>query len=368
MPPPPRQQYGPTGANVFIFHLPQSFTEDDLRGLFQPYGTIISCRLFLDRVTGRSKCFGFVSYEQSGSAQAAIVSLNGYQVGNYRLKVQLKAGDGEQPAYKPPVPRSTTQPHTTTTTFQNQLQSTASSMDYFQHQQQQQQQSMQPQQYADPSWCGGYTSTDPGAQMASMMPTQSWYPNYGLSMPSTYGVTNSLNPLASPELWYNAYLAAAAAAAAATTPSPPPISMGFGSPPPQQQIAQAAPPPILPNAPTTDWNQYSDILGMLATSMSSSNQPPSLADWYAYADALAAFSNSLRAATTSAAVAVQQQTQQPLLRPTLPETPPLVPTDPAIIPAEPPATTAPGNTTRTYSDPKQGSRGYQAPVLEGDWL
>eukprot|EP00667_Euglena_gracilis_P002002 EG_transcript_2002 len=101
----PKQQYGPPGSNVFIFHLPQSFTEQDMRTLFQPYGNIISCCLFLDRQTGRSKCFGFVSYDSAESAQAAIQALNGYQVGNYRLKVQIKAGDLQQkpntPGYGP---------------------------------------------------------------------------------------------------------------------------------------------------------------------------------------------------------------------------------------------------------------------------
>ena len=61
--------------------------------LSQVYGTMVSCRLFLDRHTGRSKCFGFVSYDNAESAQQSIQALNGYQVGNYRLKVQIKAGD-----------------------------------------------------------------------------------------------------------------------------------------------------------------------------------------------------------------------------------------------------------------------------------
>jgi len=44
----------------------------------------------VDKQTNLSKCFGFVSYDNSLSAQAAIQAMNGFQVGTKRLKVQLK--------------------------------------------------------------------------------------------------------------------------------------------------------------------------------------------------------------------------------------------------------------------------------------
>ena len=46
--------------------------------------------MFIDRNTGLSKCFGFVSFDNVPSATNAIQSMNGYQVGNKRLKVQVK--------------------------------------------------------------------------------------------------------------------------------------------------------------------------------------------------------------------------------------------------------------------------------------
>jgi CUG-BP- and ETR3-like factor len=81
---------GPDGANLFIYHLPQEYSDNDLAQAFAPYGPIISAKVFVDKTTNRSKCFGFVSYDNPSSAQAAINQMNGFQIGMKRLKVQLK--------------------------------------------------------------------------------------------------------------------------------------------------------------------------------------------------------------------------------------------------------------------------------------
>ncbi|XP_030844257.1 CUGBP Elav-like family member 2 isoform X25 [Strongylocentrotus purpuratus] len=81
---------GPEGANLFIYHLPQDYTDTDLISMFSPYGGILSAKVFIDKNTNLSKCFGFVSYDQPMSAQAAIQAMNGFSVGTKRLKVQLK--------------------------------------------------------------------------------------------------------------------------------------------------------------------------------------------------------------------------------------------------------------------------------------
>lgn len=86
----PTQPEGPAGSNLFIYHLPPNFADRDLALTFAPFGNVISARVYVDKTTGLSKGFGFVSYDNPISAQNAIASMNGFQIANKRLKVQLK--------------------------------------------------------------------------------------------------------------------------------------------------------------------------------------------------------------------------------------------------------------------------------------
>ncbi len=61
--------------NLYVGNLSWTMTEDDLRTLFEQYGTVASIKIVKDRETGRSKGFGFVEMENDTEAQNALSSL-----------------------------------------------------------------------------------------------------------------------------------------------------------------------------------------------------------------------------------------------------------------------------------------------------
>jgi RNA recognition motif-containing protein len=74
-------------VNIFVGNLAFTTTEDDLRDLFTPYGTVDTTRIMTDRETGRSRGFGFVDMPDSRAAQRAIEALNGTSLGGRALTV-----------------------------------------------------------------------------------------------------------------------------------------------------------------------------------------------------------------------------------------------------------------------------------------
>lgn len=93
------QTEGPPGANLFIYHIPQEFGDPELANAFQTFGRVLSAKVFVDKATGVSKCFGFVSYDSPVAAQSAINVMNGYQLGGKKLKVQLKRENKQSKPY-----------------------------------------------------------------------------------------------------------------------------------------------------------------------------------------------------------------------------------------------------------------------------
>lgn len=76
----PGSAKGPEGANLFIFHIPNDFSNQEMYALFAQFGKVLSARIMVESDTGRSRGFGFVSYDSARSAADAISHLNGYSV------------------------------------------------------------------------------------------------------------------------------------------------------------------------------------------------------------------------------------------------------------------------------------------------
>lgn len=73
--------------NIYVGNLPYSTTQDELRQIFEQYGSVESVNIIQDRETGRSKGFGFVVMPDSAQAQSAISALNDKDMGGRKLKV-----------------------------------------------------------------------------------------------------------------------------------------------------------------------------------------------------------------------------------------------------------------------------------------
>jgi RNA recognition motif-containing protein len=75
------------GKKLYVGNLSFGVTEDQLRELFAPYGSVQLVQLITDRDTGRSKGFGFVEMGSDQEAQAAIAGMNGQMVDGRALTV-----------------------------------------------------------------------------------------------------------------------------------------------------------------------------------------------------------------------------------------------------------------------------------------
>jgi len=73
--------------DIYVGNLAYATTDEDLRGFFAAYGSVSSARVCVDRMTGRSKGFGFVEMPNSDEAQAAINAMNGRDVDGRALRV-----------------------------------------------------------------------------------------------------------------------------------------------------------------------------------------------------------------------------------------------------------------------------------------
>ncbi len=73
--------------NIYIGNISYSVDEQELGQIFGEYGEVSSAKIIIDRVTGRSKGFGFVEMPNSDEGQQAIDNLEGKEVNGRKLRV-----------------------------------------------------------------------------------------------------------------------------------------------------------------------------------------------------------------------------------------------------------------------------------------
>ena len=69
-------------------NLSRDTTEAEFLTLFKAYGNVQYCKLVMDKVTGKSKGFGFVEMPHAGEAKAAIKGLNYQDIDGNRIRVK----------------------------------------------------------------------------------------------------------------------------------------------------------------------------------------------------------------------------------------------------------------------------------------
>ena len=66
--------------NIYVGSLPREATENDVRHAFERFGQVASATIIRDRMSGRSRGFGFVEMPNEAEARAAISGLNGKEL------------------------------------------------------------------------------------------------------------------------------------------------------------------------------------------------------------------------------------------------------------------------------------------------
>ena len=75
--------------NIYVGNLSWSMSDDDLSNLFTQFGSVSSAKILKDKVSGRSKGFGFVEMESNAEATKAIREMNDSTIEGRNIVVNL---------------------------------------------------------------------------------------------------------------------------------------------------------------------------------------------------------------------------------------------------------------------------------------
>jgi RNA recognition motif-containing protein len=84
------------GSKLFVGNLSWNVTSDDLQEAFEPFGDIHEAKVIMDRETGRSRGFGFITFKQAADAQAAMADMNGTKIDGRDIRVSEAEDKGER--------------------------------------------------------------------------------------------------------------------------------------------------------------------------------------------------------------------------------------------------------------------------------
>ena len=75
--------------NMYVSNLSFHILDDDLRKLFEQFGSVSSAKVITDRDSGRSRGFGFVEMTSDAESKEAINGLNGKEIEGRAMSVSI---------------------------------------------------------------------------------------------------------------------------------------------------------------------------------------------------------------------------------------------------------------------------------------
>lgn len=83
--------------NIYVANIPFKSTESDLKELFQQHCEVVSVRIVIDKLTNRSRGFGFVEMSETNAGKNAINELNGVDFEGKKLVVNEARPKNDSP-------------------------------------------------------------------------------------------------------------------------------------------------------------------------------------------------------------------------------------------------------------------------------
>ncbi|WP_121356959.1 RNA recognition motif domain-containing protein [Flavisolibacter nicotianae] len=84
--------------NIYVSNLSFNVNDEDLKEFFTPFGDVASARIITDKLSGKSRGFGFVEMSDDEASKKAIAELDGATVDGRSLKVMEARPKEDRPA------------------------------------------------------------------------------------------------------------------------------------------------------------------------------------------------------------------------------------------------------------------------------
>ena len=86
---------------VFVGGLAWATTDDSLRAAFESFGNVVDAKVIIERETGRSRGFGFVTFDNEASANEAMSAMNGQTLDGRTIRVNPADDSGKKSGNRP---------------------------------------------------------------------------------------------------------------------------------------------------------------------------------------------------------------------------------------------------------------------------